>query len=93
MILGREHRLQPGLGAGAEHVEELAVECPHGAAQERGVGYSSLISTGNEMAIDMADCLDSLVDDGFIVLGGPLGGVRPGFPDSELPLVFCCRIV
>jgi acyl-CoA synthetase (NDP forming) len=33
------------------------------AAQERGVGYSSLISTGNEMALDMADCLEFLVDD------------------------------
>jgi acetate---CoA ligase (ADP-forming) len=32
-------------------------------AAERGIGYSTLISTGNEMAMDMADCLDFLVDD------------------------------
>ncbi|CAB4924817.1 unannotated protein [freshwater metagenome] len=33
------------------------------AAVERGVGYSSLVSTGNEMALDMADILEFLVDD------------------------------
>jgi acyl-CoA synthetase (NDP forming) len=33
------------------------------AAHERGIGYSSLISTGNEMDLDIADCLDFLVDD------------------------------
>jgi len=33
------------------------------AAEERGIGFSSLISTGNEMDLDIADCLDFLVDD------------------------------
>jgi acyl-CoA synthetase (NDP forming) len=32
-------------------------------AAERTIGFSSLISTGNEMALDMADCLEFLVDD------------------------------
>jgi acyl-CoA synthetase (NDP forming) len=33
------------------------------AAGERGLGISSQISTGNEMSVDMADCIEFLVDD------------------------------
>lgn len=33
------------------------------AASERAVGYSSLVSTGNEMALDMADALHFLAED------------------------------
>ncbi|CAB4904299.1 unannotated protein [freshwater metagenome] len=33
------------------------------AAAERAVGVSSFISTGNEMLIDMADCIDFLAED------------------------------
>jgi acyl-CoA synthetase (NDP forming) len=33
------------------------------AGHERGVGFSHLISTGNEASVDIADCLDFLVDD------------------------------
>lgn len=33
------------------------------AGFERGVGFSHMISTGNEAAVDMADCLDFLVQD------------------------------
>lgn len=33
------------------------------AGHERGVGFSHMISTGNEAAVDMADCLEFLVDD------------------------------
>lgn len=33
------------------------------AGYERGIGFSHLISTGNEAALDMADCLEFLVDD------------------------------
>ena len=33
------------------------------AADERGLGYSALISTGNEMSVDMADCLEFLAED------------------------------
>ena len=33
------------------------------AAYERGIGFTSLISTGNELALDMADCIEFLVED------------------------------
>jgi acyl-CoA synthetase (NDP forming) len=33
------------------------------AGFERGVGFSHLISTGNEASVDIADCLEFLVDD------------------------------
>ena len=33
------------------------------AAAERGLGYSTLVSTGNEMTVDMADCLEFLAED------------------------------
>ncbi len=33
------------------------------AGYERGIGFSHLISTGNEAALDMADCLEFLIDD------------------------------
>jgi acyl-CoA synthetase (NDP forming) len=39
-------------------------------AAARNIGFSSLISTGNEMAIDMADCLDFFVEDGETVAIG-----------------------
>lgn len=33
------------------------------AAAERGLGYSALVSTGNEMTVDMAECLEFLAQD------------------------------